>query len=75
MRVVRLFITIILVIMIIAWISSAAITVIPDSTASKDCFIGYRAHCSFTPYSTIISLIGGFVTYLLARICGFLKFK
>ena len=75
MRIIRFFISIILVVMIVAWISSAVMTVIPDSTASKDSCLGYRAHCSFTPYSTIISIIGALATYLFARMCGFLKFK
>lgn len=75
MKIVRFFISIILIVMIVAWISSAAMTVIPDSTASKVSYIGYRAHCSFTPYSTIISIIGALVTYLFARMCGFLKFR
>ena len=37
-------------------------TLFPDSTASKVCFLGYRAHCSFTPISTAICwLIAGIV--------------
>ncbi len=35
---------------------SAVITLIPDAAASKLCPLGYKAHCSFTPWSTIISL-------------------
>jgi hypothetical protein len=36
---------------------SAVITVIPDSAASKMCMLGYKAHCSFAPISTIILVI------------------
>ena len=32
-------------------------TVIPLD-ASKDCFLGYEAHCTFTPVSTIICIAG-----------------
>ena len=35
----------------------AVITVIPDPSASKVCMLGYRAHCSFAPISTIILVI------------------
>lgn len=75
MRIIRFFISLILAVMIIAWISSAAMTVIPDSSASKDSYLGYRAHCSFTPYSTLISVLGAAATYLIARKLGFLSFK
>ncbi|MFX0032842.1 MAG: hypothetical protein ACFE8E_05015 [Candidatus Hodarchaeota archaeon] len=34
-------------------ISSGIITLLPDE-ASKPCYLGYYAHCSFTPFSTII---------------------
>ena len=29
-------------------------TVIPNPSASKICMLGYKAHCSFTPISTIL---------------------
>ena len=29
-------------------------TLIPDTAASKVCLIGYKAHCTFTPLSTLI---------------------
>ena len=35
----------------------AGITLIPDSTASKVSLLGYKAHCSFTPISTVILVI------------------
>ncbi len=70
----RLFLSTIFIVMIIAWISSTIITVIPDSTASKVCYLGYYAHCSFTPYGTIISIIGAVLTYIVARKLNYLKF-
>ena len=35
---------------------SAVVTLIPDVAASKICKLGYKAHCTFTPWSTGISL-------------------
>jgi len=35
---------------------SALVTLVPDGNAKKVCRIGYKAHCSFVPWSTLISL-------------------
>ena len=35
---------------------SAVVTLIPDEQARKACGLGYKAHCTFTPWSTLISL-------------------
>ncbi|MBN1482761.1 hypothetical protein EH223_12300 [candidate division KSB1 bacterium] len=32
-------------------------TIVPQATASKVCLIGYKAHCTFTPISTIVCLL------------------
>ncbi len=32
-------------------------TLVPSSSASKACMLGYRAHCTFTPVSTVILLL------------------
>jgi hypothetical protein len=54
---------------IIASLISAVWTIIPDSSSSKRCILGYFAHCSFTPISTIILiLITGIFCYSLMRI-------
>jgi hypothetical protein len=34
----------------------AGVTLIPSNKAHKLCLLGYKAHCSFTPYSTAILL-------------------
>ena len=34
----------------------ALITLIPTATASKECLLGYKALCSFTPISTMMLL-------------------
>lgn len=74
MSVKKLLISTIFFVMIIAWASSAIITVIPDSTASKVCHLDYYAHCSFTPYGTIISIAGALSTIFIARKSNYLKF-
>ena len=74
MSVKKLLISTIFFVMIVAWASSAIITVIPDSTASKVCHLGYYAHCSFTPYGTIISIAGALSTVFIARKLNCLKF-
>ncbi|MFX0039616.1 MAG: hypothetical protein ACFFCY_01915 [Promethearchaeota archaeon] len=48
-----LFYTIFVVALITGGIASGIMTLIPDE-ASKPCYLGYYAHCSFTPYSTLI---------------------
>jgi hypothetical protein len=35
----------------------AVSTMIPISFASKECLLGYKAHCTFTPVSTAICLL------------------
>jgi hypothetical protein len=34
----------------------AASTLVPSVSASKECMLGYKAHCTFTPLSTVICL-------------------
>lgn len=34
----------------------ALVTLIPTATASKPCLLGYKAHCTFTPISTLMLL-------------------
>jgi hypothetical protein len=44
------------------------LTLIPDTEASKECMLGYYAHCSFTPISTIILIfIAVLFCYILIR--------
>ncbi|MHA2429938.1 MAG: hypothetical protein ACXACC_02780 [Promethearchaeota archaeon] len=61
--------------LIIGGISSGIITLIPDE-ASKPCYLEYYAHCSFTPFSTLIlfamTVIG---TVLLIKLIKYLKRK
>lgn len=45
-----------------AYLISAVLTVLPNEAASKECRLGYKALCSFTPYGTLI-LTGLFVLH------------
>lgn len=43
-------------------------TIVPSERASKVCMIGYKAHCTFTPISTIICVIpAGLVCFTRKR--------
>lgn len=57
--------------MIIGGLSAGIMTLIPDE-ASKPSYLGYYAHCSFTPYSTLIlfaiTLIGLFLMIKLIKL-------
>jgi hypothetical protein len=46
----------ILLILTAALVLAAISTVIPQSSAEEPCKLGYKAHCSFTPISTLICL-------------------
>ncbi len=43
-------------------------TLIPAEQASKACMLGYKAHCTFTPVSTLICAIpAGLVCFIRKR--------
>jgi len=68
-----LFYTIFVGSLIIGGISAGIMTLIPDE-ASKPCYLGYYAHCSFTPYSTLILFamaIGG--TFLFIKLIKYVR--
>jgi hypothetical protein len=62
------------VVIFLVWVGCAVATIIPNSNASKDCHLGYRSYCSFTPFSTIISVLAAFVAFFVGRGLGFLNF-
>jgi hypothetical protein len=45
--------TIIVMIIIAACLIAGVKTAAPNKDASKPCWLGYRAMCSFTPFSTV----------------------
>ena len=53
-------------VMIGGWIYAAVLTATPSEKASKLCLLGYKAHCSFTPISTVICIIAALATIYLA---------
>jgi len=61
--------------LIIGGISSGIITLMPDE-ASKPCYLGFYAHCSFTPFSTLILFVMTVIgTVLLIKLIKYLKRK
>ena len=46
-----------LLILTIIFTSAAISTLYPQASASKACMLGYYAHCTFTPFSTIICIL------------------
>jgi len=59
-----LFYTIFILALILGGLAAGIMTLIPDE-ASKPCYLGYYAHCSFTPYSTIILFAMMIIGFLL----------
>jgi len=45
----------------------AVLTVVPISYAYRDCMLGYKAHCTLTPISTILCVIGAVITYMVGQ--------
>jgi hypothetical protein len=64
--------TIIVMIIIAACLIAGVKTAAPNKDASKPCWLGYRAMCSFTPFSTVFLLIGAAAIYIVARNMGIL---
>jgi hypothetical protein len=54
------------VIILVTFIS-AILTVVPVSSASKACHLGYKALCSFTPYGTLILVVTGLLHIWMIR--------
>jgi len=46
-----------LLILTVVFILAAVSTVVPQSSVSKECILGYKAHCTFAPISTILCII------------------
>lgn len=45
----------------------ALLTIMPSDEASKICMIGYKAHCTFTPISTILCIIPAGITCFIRK--------
>ena len=42
-------------------------TLMPSEQASKTCLLGYKAHCSFSPISTIVCLLPAGLTCFIRK--------
>lgn len=56
-----------LLILTIVFTVATISTVLPILPASKDSLLGYRAHCSFTPVSTLICIVAAAVTCTIRK--------
>ena len=45
----------------------AVLTVLPISYAYRECMLGYKAHCTLTPVSTIACVFLAVVSYLVMK--------
>ena len=53
--------------MVILMVLGAMLTIIPISYAYKECMLGYKAHCTLTPISTILCVIAAVITYVVGQ--------
>jgi len=57
-----------LLILSIIFTLAALTTLIPQPSASRACYLGYKAHCSFTPWGTLICLaLAGIICIIRKR--------
>ena len=45
----------------------AVLTIVPISYAYKACMLGYRAHCTLTPISTVLCIASAAALYWLGQ--------
>ncbi len=45
----------------------AVLTIMPVSYAYRECMLGYKAHCTITPVSTILCIVGAVITYVMGQ--------
>ena len=43
----------------------AVLTIMPVSYSYKECILGYKAHCTLTPVSTILCIIVAAIIYVV----------
>jgi hypothetical protein len=48
----------------ILMVLGAVLTMMPISYAYKECMLGYKAHCTLTPVSTILCVIFAAITWM-----------
>ena len=45
----------------------AVLTIVPISYAYKECMLGYKAHCTLTPVSTILYIVFAAIIYMVGQ--------
>ena len=45
----------------------AVLTIMPISYAYRECMLGYKAHCTLTPISTILCVISAVITFVVGQ--------
>jgi uncharacterized membrane protein (DUF485 family) len=53
--------------LVILMVLGAVLTIMPISYAYKECMLGYKAHCTLTPVSTVSCLAVAAITWVVAR--------
>ncbi len=56
-----------LLILTIVFALAAISTILPILPAGEECMLGYKAHCSFTPVSTLICIVAAAVTCVIRK--------
>ena len=51
--------------LVILMVLGAVLTTMPVSYAYKECMLGYKAHCTLTPISTIACVMIAAITYVV----------
>ena len=45
----------------------AVLTIMPISYAYRECMLGYKAHCTLTPISTILCAISAVIAFVVGQ--------
>ena len=51
----------------ILFVLGAVLTIMPISYAYRECMLGYKAHCTLTPVSTILCVIFAVVAFVVGQ--------
>jgi hypothetical protein len=51
----------------ILFVFGAMLTIVPTSYTYKDCLLGYKAHCTLTPISTILCAVFAVITFVFTN--------
>jgi hypothetical protein len=51
----------------VLFVLGAVLTMMPVSYSYRECMLGYKAHCTLTPVSTVSCLAVAAITWVVAR--------